>query len=234
MRVGAMRKYVTVTGPRAWVHTPLLGWSLTQTVPTRSVDLPYEFAFGGEGFEANPVGIGVLDTQSFAAQRMIPAPRILTADGRAPRFGEPYPVEGFGALARTWNPRKAFGGTPGAAPLDLMQWPDGFDMRFFCAAPPDLVGDGFLRGHEEARLLALHPAHAEFAFRLPSLLVAVGAVHASGFRHGSPARLDTIVIDADVMRVELTWRATMPVYKGGIESLHVAMRPLDNNVAGAP
>jgi len=60
----------------------------------------------------------------------------------------------------------------------------------------------------------------------------VGLVHGSGFRHGAPARLDTVFIDADAMRVELTWRATMPLFKVAVKSLHIAIGSLQS-VGGA-
>ena len=86
--------------------------------------------------------------------------------------------------------------------------------------------DGFLRGDEEVRLTALHPDHTELGFRLPAVLVAAGAVYGSGYRHGTPARLDTVLIDAEELRVELTWRAALPLFKGGVEAVHIATRPL--------
>jgi hypothetical protein len=226
IEIGALAKYVTVTGPRAWVHTPFLGWALTDIVAVRSVRLRYEHAFGGAEVEQNPVGIGACDPRKVDKKATIDAPRILTADGRTPRMGEAYPVEGFGALAKSWQPRRARAGTFDEAWMEHggRRLPDDFDATYWNAAHSDLQAEGFLCGDEEVMLTALHPEHAELGFRLPSLIVAVGAVHASGLRHGSPARLDTVLIDADELRAELTWRATLPVFEGGIDSVHVAMR----------
>lgn len=228
VRVGAVRKHVTVTGPRAWVHAPLLGWSLTPIVPVRSVPLRYELAFGGEGFEANPVGIGYRDPRTADTAQIVAAPQLLREDGSAPVFGEPYPVEGFGAIARTWQPRRARAGTFGEAwaTQEGRRLPDDFDGAYWNAAHPDLCADGFIRGDEEVALTALHPEHAELSFRLPSLIVAAGAVHASGLRQASPMRLDTVFIDTDALRVELSWRTALPLFRGGMESLHIAMRAM--------
>ena len=107
VRVGIVEKTVTVTGPRAWVHTPLLGWSLTEPVAVRQVPLRYELAFGGTACDANPVGAGYVDPRALDKTKAIPAPQLLTADGRAPAFGEAYPVEGFGAIAKPRQPRRA-------------------------------------------------------------------------------------------------------------------------------
>ncbi len=226
VRVGAVRKYMTVTGPRAWVHAPLLGWSLTPIVPVHRVPLRYELAFGGDGFEANPVGVGYCDPRTADTSQLVAAPQLLPEDGRAPVFGEPYPVEGFGAIARAWQPRRGRAGSFGEAwaTQEARRLPEDFDGSYWNAANPDLSADAFLRCNEEVTLTALHPEHAELAFRLPSLLVAAGAVHASGFRNASPARLDTVIIDADELRVELSWRVALPLFKGGVESVHIAMR----------
>ena len=258
VRVGALQKRVTVTGPRAWVHTPLLGWSLTEPVAVRQVPLRYELAFGGEGFEENPVGKGYLDPAKIDKSKAIPAPQILPtpplhaalrsnaelerglggevgrAAGAVKSVGGAYPVEGFGAIAKPWQPRRARAGTFDEtwAAQEKPSLPADFDMSYWNAAHPDLCVDGFLRGDERVTLTAMHPEHESLLFRLPGQLVAVGLVHGSGFRHGAPARLDTVFIDADAMRVELTWRATMPLFKVAVKSLHIAIGSLQS-VGGA-
>lgn len=100
------------------------------------------------------------------------------------------------------------------------------NIAHWSAAHPDLCADSFFRGDEEVTLTAMHPEMATIRFQLPNQLVAVGLVHASGFRHGSPARLDTILIDADSMRVELTWRVSFPLFGAPVASIHLAMRQL--------
>jgi len=77
----------------------------------------------------------------------------------------------------------------------------------------------------------MHPEHESLSFRLPSLLVAVGITDRDGYRYGSPARLDTVFIDAETLRVELTWRATLPRYKHAVASMHVAMRDQETRPA---
>jgi len=69
------------------------------------------------------------------------------------------------------------------------------------------------------------------SFRLPSLLVATALVDGDGFRYGSPMRLDTLFIDADAMRAELSWRAALPVWKDGVARVDLAMRPMPSTEA---
>jgi len=226
LQVGAFKKDVTVTGPRAWVHTPLLGWSLTETIPVQRVPLRYEHAFGGEGFQGNPIGRGHCDVRRADRSRAIEAPQVLTAEGRTPMLGEEYPVEGFSAIVKSWQPRRARAGTFDQewAAQGGKSLPIDFDGSFWNAAHPDLCLGSFLRGAEDVTLTALHPEHTRLCFRLPSLVVAVGVVYSSGYRHGVPARLDTLLIEPDEMRAELSWRAALPMQKSGIAGVTVAMQ----------
>lgn len=207
--VAEREKRVLVTGPRAWVHTPLLGWSLSPAVPVASLPLRYELAFGGDGYEKNPVGLGFVDPRRVDRSREIRAPQILSPDGRLPVLGEPYPVEGFSAIAKAWQPRRVRAGT--FAATDPPRLPEDFDYAFYNAAHPDLIQDGFLRGNEQVRMENMHPEHAALSFQLPGLVLLVVLTNRAGYRQGCRAVLDTVFIDADAMRAELTWRAPLAV-----------------------
>jgi hypothetical protein len=226
VRVGPLEKRVLVTGPRAWVYTPLLGWALSPIVPVRSVPVRYELAFGGAGYEENPVGMGYVDPRKADRKQAIPTPQILPPECRDPVFGERIPVEGLSAVHRTWQPRRARAGTCAeVGSLDArVRLPPDFDPTFFNAAHFDLICDDFLRGGEQVCLDNLHPEHASLAFKLPALIVAAAIVDRSGFRYGGAARLDTLLIDAERMRAELTWRATLPLYEHGVARVDVGMR----------
>jgi hypothetical protein len=232
--VGGVTKQVLVTGPRAWVYAPPRGWVLGSPSPTAYVPIRYEHAFGGrierDGqvyvHEQNPAGLGFVDVRQVDTSRAVPAPTILTRDGRLPVLGETYPVEGLSAVAKPWLPRRTRAGTFDAAwvaerhprlPLD-------FDCGFFNCAHSDLIYDGYFRGDEEVRLERLHREHAIVTFRLPSLVVAAAITDRDGYRYGSPARLDTLTIDAERMKVLLLWRAALPLYRHGIARLDIAMR----------
>ncbi len=207
LAIGECKKSLTVTGPRAWVHAPLLGWSLSPIVPVRKVPIRYELAFGGEGYAPNPAGMGHVDPRRADKTRALAAPQILAADGRPPVFGEPYPVENFGAIPPSWLPRR-----------------DATYFDAFSVAHPDLVTRGYLSGHETVTLENLHPEHARLTFRLPDLLVAAAILDRAGFRYGAPLRLDTVSIDVERMRVVLIWRASPPLYRDGIARVDLAMQ----------
>ncbi|MBK9265694.1 MAG: DUF2169 domain-containing protein [Polyangiaceae bacterium] len=90
-------------------------------------------------------------------------------------------------------------------------------------APPSLVTEGYLRGNEDVELVAMHPEHERFSFRLPNLLIAAAMTDHVGYRYGSPGRLDTIFIDMEAMRVSLVWRVVLPIYEDGVARVDVAM-----------
>lgn len=228
--VGELKKRLVVTGPRAFAYTKKRGWTLGPIKPVDEVPIRYERAFGGaikvgerlEAYPNNPVGVGYVDPRAADRARAHAAPQILAADGRPPVFGEPYPVEGLCAIPRTWEPRRARVGS--AEPGQKL--PRDFDPLYFNAAHDDLISDGFLRGDEVVMLENLHPEHAALSFTLPWMIVAAAIVDRAGYRYGAPARLDTVLIDAERMRAELTWRATLPLYDDGVAHLDVATRAM--------
>lgn len=234
LTVGALTKRVLVTGPRVWTHAPLVGWALGPPEPAVEVPLRYERAFGGrverdgriEVHQENPVGVGFVDRGRLDPSRPIPAPTILCPDGRLPVLGEPYPVEGLSALGKPWLPRRARAGTFDAAWAAARhpRLPHDFNAAFYNCAHPGLIHDGWLRGDEEVRLERLHREHEILTFRLPALTVAAAITDRDGYRYGSPARLDTLTLDAERLRAWLTWRVTLPLYRHGIAQLDIAMR----------
>jgi hypothetical protein len=232
--VGGRAKRVLVTGPRVWAYAPLMGWTLGPVTPVTEMPIRYEHAFGGfierdgvvKVHQQNPVGVGFVDPRNLYSSRVIPAPTILTSDGRVPVLGEPYPVEGLSAIPKPWLPRRARAGT-----FDS-EWvadrhprlPHDFDHTFYNCAHPDLMHDGFLRGDEEVRLERLHREHEILVFRLPALVVAAAIVDKDDYRYGGPARLDTLYIDAERLKAMLTWRAPLPLYKHGVKHIDIAMK----------
>ncbi|WP_170229446.1 DUF2169 family type VI secretion system accessory protein [Polyangium fumosum] len=232
--IGDRAKRVLVTGTRAWAYAPLVGWSLGPVTPVTEMPIRYEHAFGGfverdgivEVHQQNPVGVGFVDRRRLHTAQTIPAPTILSPDGRVPVLGEPYPVEGLSAIAKPWLPRRARAGSFDDAWVKNRhpRLPHDFGHAFYNCAHPDLMHDGFLRGDEEIRLERLHRAHEILVVRLPSLVVAVAIVDRDDYRYGSPARLDTLHIDAERSKAILTWRAVLPLYKHGIRYIDIAMR----------
>lgn len=232
--IGDRSKRVLVTGPRVWSYAPLVGWALGPVTPVTEMPIRYENAFGGfverdgivEVHQQNPVGVGFVDLRRLHTSRPIPAPTILSPDGRVPVFGEHYPVEGLSALAKPWLPRRACAGTFDEVWVKHRhpRLPYDFDPAFYNCAHPDLVQDGFLRGAEEIRLERLHREQEILVFSLPALVVAAAIVDRDDYRYGGPMRLDTLYIEPERLKAVLTWRVMLPLYRHGIKHIDIAMR----------
>ena len=169
--------------------------------PFVKMPLVYERAYGGAGMAENPVGVGIAGT---AAQ-----PNVLDTTS-------PQRPAGFGPISRYWPARKRWlvsGDERGLLASDPAI-PEGFDWRYFHAAPPDQQIE-LLRGDEWIVLDGLHPTLPRVQSRLPS---AAGRArwHLATSSGIGPAQTidlaaDTLVIDADRLICSVVWRGRFPL-----------------------
>ncbi|NVB38658.1 DUF2169 domain-containing protein [Pseudenhygromyxa sp. WMMC2535] len=214
VRVGPCRRAAVVYGDRWWRR----GFGGPRPSAPRSFErapLVYERSFGGflagargarrEACERNPVGLGLMPSLTAAVDRALPNIEDPQQLIQTPS-DLPSPV-GFGPIARSWGPRRAFAGTyddawtAERAPL----WPDDLDERFFRAAPPELRATKHLEGNEQLRLTGLHPGGV-IELPLPhQRLLAKLRTATQTLR--LPLPLDTVIIDATEMTLTMIWRA---------------------------
>nr|WP_267875909.1 DUF2169 domain-containing protein [Massilia sp. CCM 8734] len=217
VRVGNLHKGMRVTGPREFRRT-LFGWKVTKPAAVSTVPLDYHLAFGGrlrslgQGdssdvyFSRNSAGIGWLpgasdlknlpskrkrDAEKWQnAQRVLPAPQF--EDYQQP-ITSPYqhvPPEGFGPIARWWEPRVSLQGTLDAA------WqaerypdpPDDYNPRFTQSAHPDLISSRLITGHEPV-VLAHCFAEEKTVTALPSMTIHAMTVFSNGTKLVMPMAL---------------------------------------------
>jgi uncharacterized protein YjbI with pentapeptide repeats len=160
--------------------------------PFQQIPIVYERAYGGPGVPDNPVGTGA------------------AADGRAPpNFvdpADPRRPAGFGPLSSRWGARRRLLGSRGEPTAEI---PDGFDFRWFHAAPVDQQCD-FFHGDEWIVLDGMHPT-------LPRLQTHLPGVHAEAVwvasLNGRPPEgrmlqlhADTLLVDAERHLCSLVWR----------------------------
>jgi hypothetical protein len=170
LKVGRMHKAVAVIGERHWVEQ-LGGYGQSDPKPFRTMPIRYERAYGGEGFGANPVGMGYVAEAPAPGAKLPPLHHIERADQVVKNPLERPAPAGFGPLDRRWAERTQKTGTYDKKWL-LERWPCfplDFDWGYFNAAPADQQIDGYLRGDEGIVCEALHPQHARFEARLPGL-----------------------------------------------------------------
>lgn len=90
---------------------------------------------------------------------------------RCPRHTPRQPA-GIAGIPPQWLPRRWFAGTFDATwrAEKAPYWPDDYDARHACAAPPDQQIDPPLVGGELVRLRHLMPGDPNFSFRAPTAL----------------------------------------------------------------
>jgi uncharacterized protein YjbI with pentapeptide repeats len=157
VRLGDTEKELYVFGQRKW----------QQGIPSKpdeiiSMPLDYTKAFGGEGFDKNPAGIGYNDG-------MLPCienPKHLVASKK----DKPDPV-GFSPLDPMLPQRMQYQGTYDA---DYKQkffpgYPEDHNWKFFLCSPSDQWNNSYYSGNEGFNLTNMHPEIPDIAGKLPGL-----------------------------------------------------------------
>lgn len=206
--VGSVGKQVAVSGDRVW-RTGGAG----QAAEITSLPLTWERAFGGPGFDANPVGRGLVGRELPNVED--PSALVQSSDQR------PRPA-GFAPLPRAWKTRVRHAGTYDQRWLAerYPSFADDLDYRYFLCAPQDQRIEGFWQGDEEIRLRHLHPLHASLRARLPGLRAQAFLVR-GGELGDVGLRLDTIAIDADAGQAVCVWRGVADVKDAAVDVDHL-------------
>lgn len=211
LAVGPVDKTVRAFGLRVWQRgeggvVPGVARPIHEPVP-----LVWELAFGGMDLSEpsdprseprNTIGRGVARDPSSLVNQVASQ---LELPGKS--FREPA---GFGPLHRHWQPRAAFAGTYDQAWMDTKMpvLPDDFDPRYNIAGPHDQWSAAPLRGDERFHVSGATNA-AAWRFALPRVAIGFSS-RVAGRTQSHRTHLDTILIDADQGRLELTWRASFP------------------------
>jgi hypothetical protein len=162
--------------------------------------------------ENNPLGIGFAEEWYLKAtkRKTIPAPQIDDPKNPASFFGNNYPPQGFGVITKAWRQRLELAGTYDDAWLET-RWPDlpeDFELSYWNGAHPDMQVP-YLNGDEEITLTNLTPGGL-LNFTLPGDPPVVTVGFESGQTATVPAKLDTLIIDPDLLKASLVWRVVMP------------------------
>ncbi|HCF2409952.1 TPA: DUF2169 domain-containing protein [Pseudomonas aeruginosa] len=232
IRVGRVGKALTVHGPRQW-EPGLLGAGAGVAQPFQRQDISYASAFGGshaspdnpgfmDCYMANPAGRGWFPRSADTAE-IVGTPMPATE-----KPGEPvdsphgrFTPMALGPLGRHWQARVGFAGRYDETWLaeQFPFLPADFDERYFQSAPSDQWTD-YLRGGEEVLLLNL-TGEERAAFRVPRREVPVTFFLKKGGHETAQARIDTLLVDCDARRVEITWRLRRPLRRNLFEIAQV-------------
>ncbi len=222
LRAGPLSKLVHVFGDRRL----LSGTRITPPEAFDRIPLRYEYAFGGWDRRhsdpeqhscepRNPVGRGYRSaTLPVDEEVLLPNIEDPAAPFRA--YGERPPPAGFGFIAPHWQPRASLAGTYDEAWMKsrMPLLPADFDRRFFNAASPGLIAQGYLRGDEPVTVVGT-TAEGRLDFNLPGVGTPLCHLELRGLRHGTLGMpLDTVIIDTDARTVTMVWRACLALRNG--------------------
>ena len=222
LQIGNLQKTRRVLGNRHWEKL-LHGWHATPAEKFERMALVYENAYGGVDatnpvqpsppyLADNPVGKGFIGNQS-KPEEGLALPNIENPAALIQHWQDkPAPV-GFGFIGRNWQPRMGLAGTYDQAWQEqrLPLLPLDFDERYFNGAHADFIVPPGLSSDENFQLTHVTES-GELSFSLPAWHLDV-FVSIKGRRQCYQPALDTIVIEPDEQRVQLTWRATVPCFK---------------------
>lgn len=225
IKVGRLSQIARVVGDRYW--TRVLGTVMASSPePFERIPLLYERSFGGWDRSPpnpslhrceprNPVGTG-FRLKDGRFEEGVRLPNIEHSSRLLERYGDcPRPV-GFGFVSPAWQPRVALAGTYDTdwQSNTMPCLPENFDIRFFNAASPPLISDGYLQGGEPVVIENTTPARS-LAFRIPEVRPPICTIRTRGGGcHRLTTNLDTVIIDTDQMILMLMWRGYRPLIRG--------------------
>ena len=211
-RVGNRSKELHVHGDRTWDEDG----RMTGPAPFRSMPLNWAHAFGGPGFDRNPLGKGFKPTVRRDGSTSHPLPNIEDPNHliRSPR-DRVEPVC-FSPIPEMWPQRLKKFPRPNSRYMKE-RWPgypENMDWRFFNAASEDQQMESYLRGDERLYFENMHSGIPEYHSQLPGWRVRCflnQQVRARQEMREIPMSLDTLWVDMDAEQVVLVWRGNISV-----------------------
>lgn len=227
LRVGNMEKTFSVVGNRFWRRWLGFTWR-TSPVPFAKMPISYDNAFGGVDKThpnpkkhrfclPNPAGVGFHSNLKRKDLNRKPLPNT-EQTGQPVRWPRSkYRPMALGPIGRGWQPRPKFAGTYDQKWIDNVFpfLPADFDERYYQSAPADQQTE-YLRGGEEVSLLNL-VREGRTAFKLPKIQVPITFYSKSYEQKESTPLCDTLVVEPDLNRFIMLWRATLPLKKSMFE-----------------
>jgi hypothetical protein len=221
LRVGPIKKTVRAHGLRVWQWSTFGGLTAGPARPVREpIPLVYELAWGGMDMSDPEKPLG--EPRNYAGRGVTRDPKSLVDRAAAQLEYPDKPIGGrssvpaaFNPIHRHWQPRASFAGTYDEAWMNTRMplLPSDFDPRFNVCVPPDQWSETPLRTDEPFEILGATP-ESVWRFQLPRIapgISSIGGKAGVGVRVEHRTHLDTILVDADRRRVELTFRASIPL-----------------------
>ena len=232
------QKTLRIFGNRVWRNG-----EITAPQPFESMPIVYEYAFGGTheidpgkaeilGEGRNPVGRGFRGKRDDSELEGMPLPNVEDPHCLVAETGDEANPAGFAFIAPAWLPRRSYAGTYDEAwqKKRAPYLPSDFDPRFFNVAHPDFSFDRYLQGGEPVALDNLS-RHGQLRFTLPVCRLQA-RVTVAGQTETPPLNLETVLIEPELQRLCMTWRAALPCDKKTLKVEQIDVNLLDLQFAG--
>jgi hypothetical protein len=223
LRVGAMTKGFEVSGDRHWT-AGITGQTPSKPKPFTSIPITYDRAFGGPGdlasdsnptlrnaYGPNPVGVGYFKRARDQDVFGKPVPNTYETNYPVTSPSGSYRPMSFGPLGRNFSSRYPLAGTYDKRWQDEVFpfLPADFSEEYYQAAPADQQIP-YPSSGEVVQLLNLTP-HAQAPFQLPDLNLPIEFTNQALERASRDSVVDTIVLEPDASKMQLVWRASLPL-----------------------
>ncbi len=166
VEIGSRKKTLYVIGDRVWDKgVP------TAPQPFTQMPLDWSRAFGGEGYEKNPLGKGAAPIKGEDGRPVHPLPNMEIPGHLVTSPKDRPEPAGFGAIDFTWPQRFSHAGTYDRAWFENLYpgYAPDMDWRIWNAAPEDQRQDEVFRGDETMAFENMHPTKARVTGCLPGV-----------------------------------------------------------------
>ncbi|MGA1846953.1 DUF2169 domain-containing protein [Deferribacter abyssi] len=172
VKVGNIEKKLYVFGNRFW-EKKLGRTTISEPSSFVKMEISWKNAFGGQGFEKNPVGKGIIPVEFGDGIKLIPLPNIEYPDQLIVSPSDRPEPACFGPVDMMWPQRAKKRGTYDDKWL-RERWPyfpDDMDYEFFNMASEDQFLPDYFKGDEEIEIHNMHPEYPIINSRLPKIRV---------------------------------------------------------------
>lgn len=232
LRLGSVDKRLFVVGDRFWD-----GSKASEPVPFTEMPVAWTHAFGGPGYELNPIGRGYGPSQLEDGTSVQLLPNVEDPAHAVAGPGDRPRPAGFDAYDLTWPQRFRKVGTYDHRWLEKL-YPglaEDIDWTFFNRAPEDQWLPAHFRGDETFSIEGMHPQRPVIESRLPAVSArcfVVKAADESQRLHEVPLHIDTLHVFPNCLRGVVLFRGAVEVVEDDAADIAVLVAAAE--VPGEP
>ncbi|MEA1936195.1 MAG: DUF2169 domain-containing protein [Thermodesulfobacteriota bacterium] len=220
-RIGDLRKSLNIFGDRFWKRTGGVN-VISDPQPFKEMGISWQNAFGGEGFDKNPLGKGIASVLSPEGQTIIPLPNIENPEHLIGSPADQPEPACFGPIDLMWPQRFKKQGTYDEK-WQRERWPhfpDDMNYEFFNTAPEDQFIAGIFTGDETIEIKNMHSDIQVINSHLPRIRVRCFVTKKKSLKAGheedeifqeATTHIDTIWLFPSILRGVVMYRGTTEV-----------------------